>query len=74
LDAGSAGCTAIRKSHGETNNQLAQERAATVQTKLLEEHFLKDGNIKATFLHQHDNCGQSKDLRAVFPVLVQLEH
>jgi hypothetical protein len=70
---GSADCTAIQKSKDMTNKELARNRAENVRRMLVESGRLADKDVQAESLYQHQNCRESGDMRAVFPVLIHME-
>jgi heme/copper-type cytochrome/quinol oxidase subunit 2 len=70
---GSADCTSIQKSKDMTNKDLARNRAENVRRMLIKTGPLTDKEIQAESLYQHQNCRESEDMRAVFPVLIHME-
>jgi uncharacterized membrane protein len=70
---GSADCTAIQKSKDMTNKDLARKRAENVRQMLIDAGPLTDKDVQAESLYQHQNCRESEDMRAVFPVLIHME-
>jgi flagellar motor protein MotB len=56
-----------------TNKELARNRAENVRRMLVESGRLADKDVQAESLYQHQNCRESGDMRAVFPVLIQME-
>jgi hypothetical protein len=70
---GSADCTAIQRSKDMTNAKLASNRAENVRRMLLDTGPLTDKDVRAESLYQHQNCRESEDMRAVFPVLIHME-
>jgi hypothetical protein len=68
---GSADCRAIH-APGDSNSSLAKRRADAVRNLLLPRNLLDPENILADSLYQHEQCRESGDVRAVFPVLVHV--
>jgi hypothetical protein len=69
---GSADCTAIHAKNM-TNEQLARNRASSVLDSLTHSGALTGEDVRAESLYQHEKCRESKDMRAVFPVLIHME-
>jgi heme/copper-type cytochrome/quinol oxidase subunit 2 len=70
---GSSDCTSIQKSKDMTNKDLARNRAENVRHMLIASGPLTDKDVQAESLYQHQNCRESEDMRAVFPVLIHME-
>src|SRR6202035_170882 len=70
---GSSDCTSIQKSKDMTNKELARSRAENVRRMLLDSGPLTEKDVQAESLYQHQNCRESDDMRAVFPVLIHME-
>jgi len=70
---GSADCTAIQVSKEMTNEKLARNRAENVRKMLTDTGALAGEDVRAKSLYQHQNCRESKNMRAVFPVLIHME-
>jgi uncharacterized membrane protein len=69
---GSADCTAIH-ANNMTNEQLAKNRAYTIDEMLSRSGVLMGEKVLADSLYQHERCRGSEDMRAVFPVLIHME-
>jgi len=68
---GSADCTAVQKPHLTSNQALAKERAQIVADAFPPGEIVDGVEINPESLTQHENCKNSADLRAVFPILIQ---
>jgi hypothetical protein len=66
---GSADCTPIRHTRKSTNKDLAEMRASWLREQL--DPLSLKANARVVPIEQHEDCGASPGLRAVFPVLIR---